>query len=100
MDLAGVAQSYRWELSSRTFLRKSNQPDKCLAAQPRTTLRNVLPTSALVSVAVTGESGAEGASKSSLELSRVLRARGGKEAQDGNQFLKSNFKIQTMTKNV
>lgn len=58
VDLAGVAQSRRWELSSRTcltVLRKSKQPDKCLAAHPRTTLRNVLPTSAPASVAVAGD---------------------------------------------
>lgn len=58
VDLAGAAQSRRWELSSRTclaVLRKSKQPDKCLAAHPRTTLRNVLPTSAPASVAVAGD---------------------------------------------
>lgn len=58
VDLAGAARSHRWELSSRTcltVLRKSKQPDKCLAAHPRTTLRNVLPTSAPASVAVAGD---------------------------------------------
>lgn len=106
MDLAGAARSHRWELSSRTclaVLRKSKQPDKCLAAHPRTTLRNVLPTSAPASVAgqETGKQNlCQGAGKSHLELPRVRRTRGGKGAQEGNQFLKSHLKMETMTENV
>lgn len=42
----------------------------------------------------------QGAGKSRLELPRVRRTRGGKGAQEGNQFLKSHLKMETMTENV